>query len=250
MENQHIAVWFSCGAASAVAAYKTLEMYGEKNKVSICNNLIANEDEDNRRFLKDVENWLGVEIIQVQNPNYPSGDVNEVFNKTRFMSGIHGASCTLHLKKKARQEWENENKPDHTVLGFTVDEQNRHDRFIQTERDLLPVLIDAGITKQDCVHILQAYGIELPRVYKMGLPNANCLGCVKATSATYWNFIRKHYPEVYEERAVTSRDLGVRLARDKGNRVFLDELSPDATGAPLKSLDFECGLFCEEYKEL
>jgi hypothetical protein len=112
------------------------------------------------------------------------------------------------------------------------------------------VLIDAGITKQDCVHILQAYGIELPRVYKMGLPNANCLGCVKATSATYWNFIRKHYPEVYEERAVTSRDLGVRLARDNGNRVFLDELSPDAKGAALKSLDFECGLFCEEYKEL
>ena len=250
MKNKHIAVWFSCGAASAVAAHQTIKKYGQDNKISICNNLIANEDEDNRRFLKDVERWLGVEITQVENPAYPTGDINDVFEDRRFMSGISGASCTLHLKKKARQIWENENKPDYTVLGFTVDEKKRHDRFVQTERDLLPVLIDAGITKQDCVHILQSHGIDLPRVYKMGLPNANCIGCVKATSATYWNFIREHWPDVYEERAKSSKALGVRLARHKSERVFLDDLPLDAKGAPLKSLDFECGLFCEEYKEI
>lgn len=250
MKNKHIAVWFSCGAASAVAAHQTLKKYGDENKVSILNNRIANEDEDNRRFLKDVEQWLGVEIIQVQNPKFPAGDVNQVFQQIRYMSGISGASCTLHLKKRARQLWENENKPDHTVLGFTIDEKARHDRFVETERNLLPVLIDARITKQDCVHILQSHGIDLPRVYKMGLPNANCIGCVKAQSPTYWNFIRKHWPEVYEERVQTSKELGVRLARHKGERVFLHDLPIDAKGAPLKSLDFECGLFCEEYKEI
>ena len=56
-----IAVWFSCGAASAVAAKKTLEMYPECD-VTILNSPIAEEDADNRRFLADVEEWLGQEI--------------------------------------------------------------------------------------------------------------------------------------------------------------------------------------------
>mgnify|MGYP001406701745 CR=1 FL=1 len=30
--NKEITVWFSCGAASAVAAKKTIEIYGAKNK--------------------------------------------------------------------------------------------------------------------------------------------------------------------------------------------------------------------------
>ena len=55
---KHIAVWFSCGAASAVAAKKTLELYPDA-KVSILNNPIKEEDDDNRRFLRDVETWLG-----------------------------------------------------------------------------------------------------------------------------------------------------------------------------------------------
>jgi hypothetical protein len=38
MEDKVIAVWFSCGAASAVAAYKTIEKYGEGNTILIVNN--------------------------------------------------------------------------------------------------------------------------------------------------------------------------------------------------------------------
>lgn len=49
-----IAVWFSCGAASAVASYLTLQKYGKDYDVRIVNNPVAEEDDDNRRFLKDV----------------------------------------------------------------------------------------------------------------------------------------------------------------------------------------------------
>ena len=58
MKDQHIAVWFSCGAASAVAARVTLDVYGKDNKVSILNNPILEEGEDNQRFLRDVQDWL------------------------------------------------------------------------------------------------------------------------------------------------------------------------------------------------
>ena len=33
MKKETIAVWFSCGAASAVAAKKTIEKYGKTNSV-------------------------------------------------------------------------------------------------------------------------------------------------------------------------------------------------------------------------
>ena len=86
-------------------------------------------------------------------------------------------------------------------------------------------------------------------MYRLGYPNANCIGCVKATSPTYWNLVRRTFPDVFTDRAAQSRRLGARLARLDGQRIFLDELPPDAQGRPLKQMP-ECGLFCEEEFEL
>lgn len=248
MINKTIVVWFSCGAASAVAAKETLEKYGKDNIVRIVNNPIANEDSDNQRFLKDVEKWLGVTIETAVNPKFESNDCNEVWKKRRFMSSPYGAPCTLELKKAARQLWEANNPHDYMVLGFTAEEKQRHENFIKSEREnCLPILIEAGITKQKCFEAIQNAGIELPRIYKLGYPNANCVACVKATSPTYWNHVRKMHPHIFEERAKLSRELGARLVRVKGKRLFLDELDPKAAGRPMKSLKvIDCGIFCEE----
>ena len=244
-----IVVWFSCGAASAVAAKETIRRYGQDNIIRIVNNPIKEEDSDNRRFLKDVEQWLGIEIETAINPKYPNCSIEDTFyskNGKGYMSGVYGAPCTLQLKKKARQHWESQNEFDYLVLGFTSDEKKRHERFVMNEREnTLPVLIDAKICKADCYLILQDAGLELPRIYKQGYPNANCIGCVKATSVTYWNHVRKMHPGVFEERNRQSKDIGCKLVRYKGKRIFLDELPPDAVGKPLKNLDFECGIFCD-----
>lgn len=242
-----IAVWFSCGAASAVAAKETVRRYGDIATVRVLNNPVVEEDEDNRRFLYDVEQWLGVRIETVLNSKWPEASAEEVWAKRRGMSFPKGAPCTVELKKEARQEWEHNNHSDWHVLGFTVDEKKRHERFITSEREnVLPVLIEAGITKQKCYDILRGAGLRLPRIYSLGYPNANCIGCVKATSPTYWNHVRRVHPDVFARRAALSRELGVRLARHKGRRVFLDDLPADAKGRSMKGLDFECGLFCEE----
>lgn len=249
-----IAVWFSCGVASAVAAKRTIERYGSTHEIRVINNPVAEEDEDNRRFLRDVERWIGQEIEEAKNPQYPSASAEDVWRERRYMAGIEGAPCTVELKKYARQAWEalnlfNFSLDNWLVLGYTVEEQDRHDLFLLTERpNLLPVLIDEGLTKADCHRIVLAAGIEPPRIYRDGYPNANCIGCVKATSPTYWNLVREKHPEVFARRAALSRELGVRLVRVKGQRIFLDELDPSAVGAPLKSMNFECGSFCEEWQ--
>ena len=247
LDGKHIAVWFSCGAASAVAAKLSLSKWGSNNKVSILNNPIKEEDADNQRFLRDCEQWLGVKIEHVVNKKYPSQSCVEVWSDRRFMSGPKGAPCTLELKKKARQDWETLNKPDYTVLGFTSEEVKRAERFRLTERDTLLVpLIDEGLSKEDCFRVIEQAGISLPNIYKLGYPNANCIGCVKAGSATYWNLVREKHPEVFQERSEQSRQIGAKLAYHKGKRIYLDELPEGVKGYSLKNYNFECGIFCEE----
>ena len=249
IENQTIVVWFSCGAASAVAAKRTVEKYGRNNTIRVVNNPIKEEHPDNQRFLQDVQEWLGIEIEFAVNSKYPNASCIDVWEKRQYMAGPSGAPCTLELKKKARQEWESLNKHDSIVLGFTAEEKKRHDRFILFERsNVIPVLIDEGITKADCYRIINDAGVKLPEIYNLGFPNANCIGCVKAGSSTYWNHVRKHFPDVFESRSKMSREIGAKLAWYKGGRIFLDELPEDAVGRPMKGMDFECGLFCEERK--
>jgi len=139
-------------------------------------------------------------------------------------------------------------------------------------------------TSPKCFEILRKAGIKLPRIYDMGYPNANCIGCVKATSATYWNHVRKMNPDAYLQREKQSKNIGARLVRchpkylpfwekrgflgewhdtrtgeclhvtDKKTgkrklvspRIFLDELPAHAKGQPMKSMNTECGIFCEE----
>lgn len=242
--RQVIAVWFSCGAASAVAAKKTVEKYADLYDIFIINNPVDEEDRDNVRFMTDVSTWIGKPIFQAINGEIGHTSAMQVWEDRKYMSGNKGAPCTVLLKKAARHQYELKNKIDFHVLGFTADEQSRHDRFIKYERpNTIPVLIDAGITKEMCFEIIREAGIELPNVYKLGYPNANCIGCVKATSPTYWNHVRKMNPDVFEQRSIQSRKIGARLVRHKGKRIFLDELPPDAVGRKMKS--YECGSFCE-----
>jgi hypothetical protein len=246
MENKTITVWFSCGAASAVAAKKTLEKYGKTNNVQIVNNPVLEEHEDNRRFLKDVAEYLQHPILEAKNKNYPNASIVEVFDKRNYISGVDGAPCTKILKKEARYQFEINNKIDFHVLGFTIEEWERQKKFNERERNnTLPVLISELTTKSDCFKILKKDNIKLPEIYSIGFPNANCIGCVKATSPTYWNMVRVAFPQVFEQRAEQSRRIGAKLVRVKGKRIFLDELDPKATGGKIKN--WECSIFCDHY---
>jgi len=243
-DMETIAVWFSCGAASAVAAKKIVEKYRETHNILIVNNPVKEEDSDNLRFMADISNWIGMPILQASNKDFPTNSIVDVFDKFNFMGGVKKHVCTPLLKKEARYQFELKNHIDWHVLGFTVEEKHRHERFIKFERsNVIPILIDLNLTKQDCFDIIESCNIELPRVYKMGYPNANCIGCVKATSPTYWNHVRKMHPEVFEQRAIQSRRIGAKLVRYKGNRIFLDELPINAIGNKMKS--YECGIFCD-----
>lgn len=249
-----IFVWFSCGAASAVALKKTVEKYSGLAEIRAYNNPIKEEHSDNQRFLKDIESWVGLEVKPAINPAYPSASARDVWKDRKGMSFPNGAPCTMLLKREVRLACEmlsTYNGKLWTVLGFTAEEKHRHDRRVENGDDnLLPILIREGITKDDCYQIILDAGIKLPEIYSIGsrfgsgFPNANCIGCVKATSPTYWNHVPETFPEVFADRAKMSREYNCKLVRYKGKRIFLDELPPNATGRSMKTMNVECGVVC------
>lgn len=229
--------WFSCGAASAVAAKLAME----KGPIALvyCDTS-ASEHPDNLRFLADVEKWLGQSVERIGSEKYTT--VDQVFDGERYMSGIGGAKCTTELKKKPRFRYQN--PEDVHIFGLTADEERRIRQFERNNHELRMEwpLRDAGLTKEDTLRIVAEAGIELPVMYRLGFANNNCIGCVKAQSPAYWNLVRRNFPEVFERRATQSRALGVRLARLHGERVFLDELPEDTTETVNE--DLSCGPQC------
>lgn len=237
-----IAVWFSCGAASAVAAYLTIQKYKETHEILVFNTPVKEEDSDNLRFKKHVEKWIGQPIIEATNGALESNSAEDIWEERKYMAGVKGAPCTMLLKKEARYQVELKHNIQWHVLGFTIDEKNRHERFVKYEREnLLPILIEADMAKADCFKFMKMHGILIPRIYQV-LDNANCIGCVKASGVDYWQRIRKHFPEVFKARAELSRLIKCRLVKYKGKRIFLDELPINATGR--KSNKVDCGIFC------
>lgn len=65
----------------------TIEKYGKDNRVLVVNNPIIDEDIDNVRFKRDVQNWIKQPIIEAINPQFPSASICEVFDRKKYMSG-------------------------------------------------------------------------------------------------------------------------------------------------------------------
>ena len=239
-----VLVWYSDGAASAVAAHFAVQKYGERCEVVKCDTT-GDEHPDNLRFRRDVEAWIGRTVTLIRSEKYAG--IDDVFDRTGYMAGIHGARCTTELKKKVRRDFE---RPDDIhVFGYTADESHRVSKFEAHNPELRCdwILRDRQITKDDCYYLLDRAGIALPEMYRLGYEHNNCLGCVKATSAAYWARVRLHFPDVFARRVVQSRSLGVRLIRLPGHgdeRFYVDEI-PDDFPVDGPDGDIECGPFCE-----
>ncbi len=240
-----IVCWFSCGAASAVATKMAIEQNAKKENplpLEVVRCYVAEEHPDNDRFAEDCEKWFGVPVRVLKNEKY-DGSIYKVFEKRKYIVGVGGAPCTTHLKKEIRKGFQQFG--DLQVFGYTVEEQDRLDRFIDSNNDaqVWPVLIDFNLTHDDCLAIVARAGIELPAMYKLGYKNNNCVGCVKG-GAGYWNKIRNDFPEMFDRMSKMERHLGVSILKVKGKRIYLDQLDTNSGHYPSEK-EVQCGIMCE-----
>lgn len=237
-------VWFSCGAASAVAARLAVQQYGGDVQILYCDTL-AYEHPDNPRFMRDVSGWCGSPVRLIRSRAY--SDIYDVFERTGWLVGPSGARCTLELKKRVRRAYQVPG--DLHIFGHTADERHRIDRFESNEPDIDCewILADIGYDKEQCYQVLRSAGIDLPMMYRLGFNNNNCIGCVKGGMG-YWNKIRDLFPSYFERMAAHERKAGVainkRIVDGRRERVFLDRLPPGA-GRDVPEPPIDCGVICE-----
>jgi len=143
------------------------------------------------------------------------------------------------------------------VYGFDPSEAKRIEKYRENNPEVtlgLP-LVEHKLVKANCLALLQRFEIEMPAMYKLGYPNANCIGCVKAENLKYWAAIREDFPETFNFYAKMERKLGKevdgkprgaainkRYIKGVRHRLFLDELPTDIK--PKRDTDIWCGYSC------
>lgn len=229
---------YSCGAASAVATKLAIKKYGHV-EITYCDP--GSEHPDNVRFLADCERWFGQPVTVLRSDKFL--DTWDVWERERFIASRYGAPCTGALKREPGLAFE---RPDDIlVMGYTVEEVKRAEslRKQNFERVIETPLIEAGLTKSDCLAMIERAGIALPAMYLLGFQNNNCIGCPKGGRG-YWNMIRKHFPAQFIRMAKLQRELDVAFwIEPDGTKVYLDTLDP-LRGVQHTEPNIDCSVLC------
>jgi len=242
------------GVNSAIMAH--LILIDDPDAIVAHCDLGTSVDADSRRFIDDLEQWYGKEIVRLRSSKY--ANIDEVFEDRKYLSGMNGAPCTGFMKFAPRMDYELPSDLHH--WGYTADklDARRFDRMLADYpfmKQRAP-LIEMGIKKRDTHQMLAQHGIKRPRVYDLGFPNGNCIGCVKSSSPNYWALIRKEFPDVFARRNDQCRRFGARLVilsrkkDERGKTVnvrgFLDEIPADQS-TTVRNADFGgCGFHCNK----
>lgn len=243
---------FSCGAASAVATKLALAQFGPTHELAIVYAFVKEDGEDNLRFLADCERWFDRPITVLRDEKYGASTF-EVWRRKRFMKGLHGAPCTGELKRKVLDAFK---RPDDIlVFGFTAEESDRFDDFVERnpQFDCRAPLIEKGITKADCLAMVERADILLPEDYRDGFNNANCRGRCPKAGEGHWNRMRLFRPAEFQQMLEAQEDIGSGAYffrnRKTGERFGLKDLDPTAGrhDEPAPSCSFFCEIAEQEY---
>lgn len=205
-------VSFSGGIGSYIALKRVLAKYPKEDvKVVFCDTLY--EDGDLYQFLYRAEETLGIKIIRLCSGKTPL----QLQIESKFIFNSRVAMCSKELKSKVFNKWLKENyTPDNCVLFMGIDWTEKR-RCGAITKNYAPYrveypLCDETTTKEDHFKELQEDGIELPRLYRIGLSHNNCGGrCVKAGIGHYLQLLEKdknRFLEAENEELTLQRIIG------------------------------------------
>jgi len=211
MRNKVVS-WWSGGVTSAITCKLCINLYGKDNVRLIFIDTF-NEDDDTYRFKKDCEDWYGKEIETItrigKDKKYEK--IQDVWYKYKSLNVAGGAVCSSELKRELRKEWQKENDFKYQAFGFDIDEIRRvksmTNNYRETAKPIFPLLM-YGYTKQDCVQMLLAEGLKMPRAYVLGFLNNNCLktGCVQG-GIGYWQKMKRDFPDKFNAMSKVEHEL-------------------------------------------
>jgi hypothetical protein len=227
---RHVAM-FSSGAGSAGAAKRVADRYGTDDLVLLFAD-VNGEHGDNYRFLREAAEWIGGELVIIDNGGKT---IWQVFDEVRFLGNSRIDPCSRVLKREPMRKWLEDNcDPENTVsyLGFDWTEAHRHDRaagYWAPWKMESPLLWEPFVDKSQVMERLAKAGIEPPALTRMGFPHANCGGgCVKAGIKQFVSLLEKQ-PDTFAEWEWQEE----RLRKKLGNVAILRDRKGNPKGRPL-----------------
>jgi hypothetical protein len=214
-------VMFSGGVGSWAAAKRVAEKHGTDNLTLFFTDTLI-EDADTYRFLREAAANVGGELVEIADGRTPW----EVFKKVRFLGNSRVDPCSLHLKRALADKWLVDNHdPANTTVYVGIDWSEVH-RFERLAPRKLPWVYEAPLCEPPYLDKNQMHewaereGLEKQRLYKLGMPHANCGGgCIKMG---HGGFARLYYADPcrfgeWEENEEALRDdLGdVSILKDR-----------------------------------
>lgn len=257
-----IIAWWSGGVTSAVTCQLCIDIYGLDN-VRIIFIDTHNEDDDTYRFLSDCEKQYckKIEIITEIGSEYTS--IQDVWKKHKSLNVANGAICSYKLKRRVREKWEKLNTWDAQAFGFELDEVKRAKSMKLNHQQTKPIfpLLMYGLTKKDCIKMIETWNIEVPMMYKLGFHNNNCFktGCVQG-GIGYWQKMKRDFPEKFDKMAEVEHELTdlkdkpITMLKDQSKNGGLVFLKPHLKYPNIKDISMmkgrepkplmECNGFC------
>ncbi len=252
-------VSLSGGTASAVAADRVINRYGKDDTLLFFADTNW-EDEDLHRFLRDLEDYWGMSILEFKDGRNPL----EVAEQASIIPNQRRAPCSLRLKVDPFTYFlKNLPKPVTIHLGLDWTESHRMDRPKAEYEKIEGVTVDFPLCWKPIGHgkyyqTVSEWGIKPPRLYEMGFPHNNCGGrCVKQ-GIKEWLRLKQFMPERFAEvrdweqaqRAKGGARATYAICRDQSNRsvlpltlVEIEEMNTDTIQGQLFEGDaFAC--FC------
>ena len=222
-------VCFSGGHSSALVAIEAVRKYGKENVILVNHDICSRaEDEDIKRFKKEIADYLGIEITYVNMDGWEDKDPLDICMEVKaFKVGNGTALCTYHLKTKPFYNWLQENYPskpfepreDICILyGFDKEEVVRIHRRIGVmlskgyKTDFPLAFWERTIEKTEDI------GIARPRTYQV-YRHANCVPCLKA-GKQQWYIVYCTEPEKWEKAKLAEEEIGYSILKG----VYLKDL--------------------------
>lgn len=215
-------VCFSGGHSSALAAIETVRKAGKENVILINHDISPNvEDADIKRFMREVADYLGIEITYANMEGWEDKDPLDVCMELKAFKGDNGMGlCTYYLKTDPFYKWLNENYPsnpseprdDVTIIyGFDANELDRIQRRTY-------ILLNKGYKTdyplafwERTIQNTEEIGIQRPKTYEI-FRHANCIGCLKS-GKQQWYIVFCLRPDLWERAKKAEELIGYSIIK-------------------------------------
>jgi 3'-phosphoadenosine 5'-phosphosulfate sulfotransferase (PAPS reductase)/FAD synthetase len=214
----------SSGLSSAIACDRLLKKYPDA--VLVFEDVLF-EDEDNYRFLKDCKKRWNKIIVQLCDGRNPY----EVSRAERVIPTSLLAPCSFRLKMDIFKAWL-KTLPDQEItihIGFDFTEMERMDGSRKGYAEMgyqvdFPLEWKPIEFRPYSQVVKEDWGIEPPRMYKMGYTHANCGGrCCKQGQGD-WIRTLINFPERYAEIEQWEREMR-QLSEKHSHRAILKRMN-------------------------